>query len=211
MKQTTQESQLSSNNLAEWNFPDVDSIIISDDMVEFISGDKKKEEKISPEELERQRFLAEIEEIKLNLSRLTEETAVKKQEYESNIDTIKHLIDKFNNPAALIESDIVEVMEFIIKKMVKKITLRDIELDPNILLQVVGEIKNTANTDDAPIKIYFSKHDFDLLLEFKIPDQYKIYEDPELHHGDIIIKSDFTEVRAKLDDRIEQLLRIEHA
>lgn len=158
-----------------------------------LSVDKKEEEELLNKARER---LAEIENIKLD--------------YQARIDSLNQLMNKIKTPLSLIDQDVIELMQDIVKKIAKRIICKEISTDPQIFTQVITELKTLIDANNNMINIFLSKTDFEKWTTEQTQSLGIAHSDDSLEQGDVIIKSNFAEIRALLNDRIDQLMRIQH-
>jgi flagellar biosynthesis/type III secretory pathway protein FliH len=133
-----------------------------------------------------------------------------KQEYEAKIAILDNLLSKLKNPTSILDEELIELIQDIIKKITKNIICREIEKDNLLLPQMINELKALIDNKNGILNIYMSQLDLVRLDSEKNNLSGLASVDDRLGTGDIIIKSNFAEVRAVLNERIEQLMRIEH-
>lgn len=203
-----------SDHVNEWVFPMVEVREMHEDnfiMPEITSEKKSHDKSISqPKEYNRpERVPVDIK------SDAREETAKieienLKLEYERKLAYLNTLIKKLETPLSIFDDEFIGLMEEIIKKAVKKIICKDLATDQGIMLNIIAELKSAIQAQDGIIHIYLSEIDYQNLLKDAcvVDDSGStiIKMDAALSQGDIIIKSNFSEVRAILTERIDQIL-----
>lgn len=134
-----------------------------------------------------------------------------KQEYETKIQLVNQLISKFENPLVNLDKELMELIQYIIKKSIKSLIYKEMKTDTKIVNRIIRELVELIQSRSGMISIYLSEADYQRLNnEESYPSMvYKI--NSALSQGDIIVKSNFTEIRAILNDRINQLLGIKYA
>jgi flagellar biosynthesis/type III secretory pathway protein FliH len=201
----------------DWSFPELDQLNLTnnDEMTALLFPEIHKQidealdtikesnknatdsanERDNPHEYDHERF-QELEKLK--------------SDYESRLVYLNNIIDKLKTPLSIIDAELLEVIQDIIKKMTKRIICKEITTDPNIFTQIINDLKSMLDTKDGMITIYLSEKDYH---QFNTSNHHTLgltNIDSSLNQGDVIIKSNFAEIRALLDDRIEQLIRIQH-
>lgn len=133
-----------------------------------------------------------------------------KQNYESKLQLLNNLVSKLKNPASIIDEELLELIQDIIKKISKRIILKEIATDPAIFSHMITDLKSLIDSKNGMITIFLSAQDYHRLDSDKHHASGLANIDNQLNEGDVVIKSNFAEVRALLDERIEQLIRIQH-
>lgn len=139
-----------------------------------------------------------------------EELQLLRQECEAKIEILNHLLNKLKNPMSIIDEELIELIQDIIRKIAKKIICKEIISDKSLMLNMINELKGLIDAKNGIINIYMSEEDFSRLDSGKNNLSGLTNVDPALGTGDIVIKSNFAEIRAVLNERIEQLIRIQH-
>lgn len=205
--------------LSEWTFPSVDAgnsveVDLSSAFVPDVqeikggensewpeidtgSGEVKEEPKLHPEPKEAEVIHYQV------LDKL-------KLECEARLDTLDKMINKLKSPASLLGDELIELVEDIIRKVVKKIIFKEISTDNTVLPNMINELKSLIDTKNGMTAVYLSAQDYQLLEEDKKQAMGLIEVDAALSSGDIVIKSNYAEVRALLNERMDQVIRIEN-
>lgn len=195
----------------EWNFPEVDLEAQTDldESLQTIDKDVNQDTYSKQElaELERNR---ELELRAKENSLLRDEIEVLKTNFQSQVEVMVKLVNKLRNPVSIIDEEIVELLQDIIKKLTKRIICKEISAAPETLTQMINELRSLIEAKNGLIAIHLSNNDHSRLDALKNQFSGIACIDNNLNDGDIIIKSNFGEVRALLNERIEQLIRVEH-
>jgi len=133
-----------------------------------------------------------------------------KREYEARINILDNLLNKLKNPTSILDEELIELIQDIVRKIARKIICREIEMDKTLLPQMINELKTLIDTKNGILSINLSQADYARLEAEQNQLSNLMSVDSNLQMGDIIVKSNFAEVRAGLNDRIEQLIRIQH-
>ncbi len=133
-----------------------------------------------------------------------------KREYEARINILNNLLNKLKNPTSILDEELIELIQDIVRKIAKKIICREIETDKTLLPQMINELKALIDAKNGILSINLSQADYARLEAEQNQLSNLMSVDSNLQVGDIIVKSNFAEVRAVLNDRIEQLIRIQH-
>lgn len=96
----------------------------------------------------------------------------------------------------------------LVKKTVKKIVVKEMAVDGNVLKDMIAASLATINRDDGICIIHISEEDKSLFAENAPLQNVVIKTDPALQKGDYVIKSRFSELEAILEQRINTLLGI---
>lgn len=140
------------------------------------------------------------------ITRQKEEIEKLKNEYEAKIVLINSLLAKLENPLAEIDKEIVEMLRLVIKKTVKKLIYKEIKTDKTLMNKVIAELEDLIQSKNGMVTIYLSEADYKRINQEKIPAVKNIKVDTSLNVGDVIVNSNTTEIRAILNERINQLI-----
>lgn len=199
-------------DLSEWNFPEMDtnSEPKSEELAEFpvINLDIQAVEvrETTQPTVQHEEVNKEQQEIALKHSELEQA----KTEYQNKIQLIDTMVNKLKNPLSIIDEDLIEVIHDLIRKISSKIIHREIKTDPSLLSSMINELKSLVDAGDGMISISLAENDFERLKLASDKSIALANVDPSISEGDIIVKSNFSEVRAILNERIDQLLRIQY-
>lgn len=129
--------------------------------------------------------------------------------YEENLNFLHDLLTKLKTPLSMIDEEVIVLVQDIIKKVVKKIIGKEIATDSSLLVTMINELKATIDNQNGLLHIFISEQDKQKLLteNSTLAADFSVAND--LHPGDIIIKSNTSEIRALLSERIEQLMRLD--
>ncbi|VVC77109.1 hypothetical protein AQUSIP_24360 [Aquicella siphonis] len=133
-----------------------------------------------------------------------------KLEYESRINAVNQLLGKLKAPLSMVDEEVIELMQDVVKKITKRIICKEISTDPSVFIRMLDELKKMIDSKNGLITIYLSSDDYHRLNADQTGSQGLASIDSSLQQGDVVIKSNFAEVRALLNDRIDQLVRIQH-
>ncbi len=172
--------------LNEWAFPDLDS-----------SG-----KFLRPAEIEKEKKRKEQE---LRIQKLKQEADALIKEYEAKMLLVAELFKQLENPLSVVDDEVLGMFQDIIKKAVKRIIHKEIEADPKIINDIVKELSDIIVTKNGVINVLLSEADYKRLDLSASAATHVVKASPELAEGDVIVKSHAKEIRAVLNDRIEQI------
>lgn len=133
-----------------------------------------------------------------------------KKEYEEKISHLNELLAKLKNPISILDEEIIDLMQDIVKKVVKKIIHHEVSQDPHLIKEMIEELCGALDEKNGMVEVAISSDDYANMIDEEFKESLQLHQLDSLKSGDIIIKSNFTEIRALLNDRIEQLVRVQH-
>lgn len=132
------------------------------------------------------------------------------QEYDRKISLVNDVLSKLKNPISVIDEEVIDLMQDIVKKLAEKIIRKEINTDKALLVSMINELKGMLPSQSPLIKITLSEGDLQKLSDDIKSWEASVNSNPNFKEGDVIIKSEFNEVRAILSERIDNLVRIKH-
>lgn len=193
--------------VTEWVFPDVTNDVFESDVFNPLMNIDATPDNNKIEEIENKQVQSKEA---LTIENLIGEQEKLVAEYQNKIGIINNIIEKLKNPLAMIDDEIIELIHDIIKNAIKKIIFKEISIDSQLIVNIIAELKSLMQNQKQIMNIYLSKSDYEHIEADKSSLQDMICIDPAFAVGDILIKSNLTEIRALLDERIDQVLRVEH-
>lgn len=190
-----------------WDFPDLgvfqfpeENFITTDNLAATLANKEKElienKNKLD-EEIKKQAILqAELKKLK--------------EEYTHKLKTVNHLLDKLQDPITMIDGEIFLLIQDMLKKSIKRIIQKEINDDNGLIDKMIAELKAIIPMQDGMITVYVSQTDYDRLQDDTSHSSTVVKTNEELQPGDIIIKTHFTEIRALLNERIDQLVGDAH-
>lgn len=176
----------------EWSFPVVDLIIedestalVRDQSQVLLDAAREKEEAAT-------HIVAEAEKLKY--------------EYHKRLDLLNKLITKLDNPMAILDKEMQTLLQYVIKAAVKKLIYKEIESDPELLTRVIDEVSGLIQEKDGMLTVFLSELDYSRIVAEHDQPTRALRVNSTLREGDVIVKSNFSEIRAVLDERINQIL-----
>lgn len=177
-----------SSNVVEWIFPDFKDTAFTD-----CNEDEKSE-------------------IEIKLRKMQDEVDELKLEYQSKLQVVNSIIEKCKQPLLEIDADLIDLVNFLINKTVRKIIHKEIQSDPKIIKKIIKELCDLMQNKNGVMTVFVSEKDFNKMhgedLEL-IPSIF-IKSSDKLNEGDVIVKSNFCEIRAILNERINKLIGIKN-
>ncbi len=76
---------------------------------------------------------------------------------------------------------------------------------------MIEELKKLIPLSNQMVSVYLSQQDYDIVQAIQPKLEIKLECDPSLSRGDVIIKSNFTELHSIIDERVDQLLKDNYA
>lgn len=133
-----------------------------------------------------------------------------KIEYETKVKLINSIFLKISDLGNRFDNEVIELLDDIIRSAVKKIILKEINLDKGILSTMIEDLKSMLDHDQEYLTIHVSPTDYNTLIDRENTNIKSLKEDTSLNTGDVIIKSKYGEVKALIDGRINELFRIDN-
>lgn len=182
-------SEVKMSTLDMWSFPDLNNAIL-----------EQQQNKIFLMEQSNRQMAEQLENLQ--------------SEYKKKIETVNQLITKLQNPLLVFDKEITELLEHIIKTAVKKIVIREIKTDHHVIHKMIEGLLTLSHEQKNIVTVYLAETDYEQLQKVQneslSPENMtlSIKSDAALKEGDVVIKSDFSEIRALLVDRINQLMEL---
>ncbi|MDR3476548.1 MAG: FliH/SctL family protein [Gammaproteobacteria bacterium] len=199
--------------ISEWSFPEVDELNtdVQDDM--FIEEIHSNEDSDFSEEIQ-QEYVPEMEpEIvvgKTEADKIHDELFLLKVDYEKKIESVNRILEKLQNPLANIDNDMVLLIQDIIKKVAHRIIQKEITLDAANIKAIIGDLHQLIQSKNGLTNVFVSQADFDRIDAAGPHLKLMVQVDNTLTDGDVIIKSNTSEVRGILSERIDLLMKVEN-
>lgn len=184
--------------LNEWSFPDLDLLMKAQQLNGAIEEARKSQ---LEEELERRLHLEEL---------ARQEIENLKIEYLIKIQLINNILKKVENPVSILDDEFIDIIQDLIKKAVKNIIHKEIKSNSKIMTKMIAELKSSIKSKDGMLSVSLSENDYKRLNEKENRPSMQITVNPVLQDGDVIIKSNSTEIRAILNDRIDALFKVKN-
>lgn len=131
-------------------------------------------------------------------------------DYQNRIELLNHIFEKMQQTLALFDDEIISLINTLVKNAVKKIIYQELQNDNDLLKKMINELMSLVEAKQGElVTVSLSPLDFEKLRTEEASNQ-NIKVDPTLSVGDIIVKSHFTEIRALLNERIQNLMENSH-
>jgi len=186
------------DELSEWSFPSV----------EVLAAEENSPEEISSEEnqiLEDQKNAAETAINQINL-----EVESIKSEFFRKIAIVNQILKQLEDPISILDKELTDIMQDIIKNAIKKIVLKEIQTDPKLMEKIIDEFSMMVQSQSGMINVFLSETDYNKISADYDQTNKVLKINPSLSEGDVVIKSNLNEIRAILDERINQVLGIKN-
>ncbi len=192
--------------VTSWSFPEINELDEDD-----IPLKEQAENDNIITEIQNDLLAREIEEENLKKQReeeykkMRQEIDEMKNDYQNRISLVNNVLLKLQEPLGNVNDEMLNIIKEIIKKAVKNIIHQEINFRPNLLVEIIQELKDIIKNKNGKETILISEVDYNRLKQDHLSmKNYKISSD--LHEGDIIIQSKYGEIRALLDERINCLM-----
>lgn len=185
-----------------WEFPlldDVDEYLIESYNVANDTQNNPSPNSAQNNDVAKPNLLSESELRELNKLKI---------DYEAKISIVDKLLAKLSDLTNNLDNEVIQLLENIIKTSVKKIILKEISLDNQIISKMIEDLKGMLDHEQEYIAIQVSQSDYTALTQDNNANIAALKIDPSLNSGDVIVKSKFGEVNAIINDRIDELFRI---
>jgi flagellar biosynthesis/type III secretory pathway protein FliH len=140
--------------------------------------------------------------------RLKHECECLYQQLQQSIQLLQSILQKIKNPLAIIDDELSELLVVLVKKIAKKIILQEITVNPAMLANIITQLQQGFTEQEGPLTIQVSEQDYQRLQP--ILSSAQLQPHPTLSMGDVVIKTSIAELRAILEERIEQLVEINY-
>jgi hypothetical protein len=194
-----------------WEFPEMNNLSefgendssISSDSNEFEPMNHSESELRDNDPLSRPKNSPHLAENELALQKREDELKAKNQ-------LLDHLLTKLHDPLLFVDDQLINIMQDLIKKLVIKIVHKEINTDPEVLLKMIDSMKKLIIDQHGIVNVYLSEDDFKLIKTNPDDKNQVIQVNNNLKNGDIIIKTNDTEIRAILNDQVDLLMGTLH-
>lgn len=194
------------NEEQAWVFPDLDGPLPPVDGFHLLLNETNE---TPSKDIPETSVISETEEEK-RLKELGLEREKMVAEHENKMSVIVKIIEKIRNPLSIIDDEMTDIIIDMVKQISKKIILKEIELDKKVINDVIDDLKSYIPSHNQIISIAVSDGDYARLNVEQHHLKDFLTANSSLNVGDVIVKSNYTEVRAMVDDRINQILRTSH-
>jgi len=181
--------------VTEWFFPKME-LVVHSVQPSHEREQNESEEKIDSKVLEDQAAKLEIENIK--------------KEYFRKIAVLNQILGQIERPLAVIDKELVDVLQEILKASIKKIVFKELQTDPELMKNMIDNLCLLIQAQEGVLNVFLSEEDFKKIsADFTRPNTI-LKVNSSLTEGDIIVKSSMSEIHAVLADRVNQLLGIKN-
>ena len=120
------------------------------------------------------------------------------------------LLERVQGSVTQIDNQVVTLIQDIIQRVAKKILHREIAMSPDLIANMIAELHKMVPAEATLVSVLVSPHDFQQLCNEQGEPSIPVTALDSLSTGDIIIRSNTTEIRAMLEERIDKLLETPH-
>jgi flagellar biosynthesis/type III secretory pathway protein FliH len=192
----------------EWTFPDMKSELdnADTDLLGAYSANNEDNDNVynSTNEKEKKESQSADEES------LHQEIKALKTDYEEKSAVFKNLFSQLQKTRQNFDNELIALIEDIIKKIVKKIIYKEISVDPGIMNEVINQLTLLIQPTSGIVTVFMSESDYKQLYEADNTISNAVCVDNSLSRGDVILKSNFTELKAILNERLDQIIGVEN-
>lgn len=180
-----------SEEVNEWFFPKMEVKRESEKLLDEIrKQDQPKPPVKSEEQIKLEQDLAELDR--------------QKQACQQQYNLLTSILTKLNEPLAVIDDSLIDLFTDIIKGAIKNIINKEIKANPALLTKMVDDLKELLHDKGGLINLFLSESD---AKQFQYEgSDLMVKTDPELRSGDIVIKSNYAEIRMLLSERLDKML-----
>lgn len=204
---------MAENNLDEsniWMFPTIEVLSQESETLVASESEEVVEEATIEEPIEVEPISEkELEQDKLFTEKLTQLENLKK-DFLNKVDILNKIFDELKSSSISIDEEMINLIDQVVKKAVKKIILKEMGADSTILPNMIGKLKNLIQEKNSVLTIYISQDDHQAIMQENLLPDELLSVNPDLTQGDIIVKSHFSEISAILDERIEAITKVDH-
>ena len=184
---------ISPDELNEWSFPHL-NILLQAELGQLESLNNLEQQEVD----NKPTVQDENEKIMLDLT-------TEKLQYQEKNQILSNIFQKLDDSLAVFDKELVDMMQDIIKRSVKKIIYKEVKTDAKLIEKMIQELKPLIQSHNGIINVFLSEVDYKRLDINKQDASMSVHVNPSLAAGDIIIKSNFSEVRAILSERIDKV------
>lgn len=165
----------------EWTYPDINLLL------------RKKQKLEIDENAELNSAKREVESLKL--------------EHINKIQLLNQLITKLENPLQTLDTEISELMQDMIYTTIKKLIYKELKSDPKVIIKIINELKESIQEKSGIINVFLSETDFEKIKKIGCQSDLIMHANPNLSEGDVILKTNYNEIRSILGERIDKIFR----
>lgn len=123
----------------------------------------------------------------------------------------RYLADCLANPLREVDRDVTDEIAYIISRLVKVITKREISNNSDYLKSAIEKALTVLPNAEKGATVYLNSEDYAVILanigaDYIRASKWDLKEDPSLNPGDIRVLNEYSEIEWKIDDRIDSLL-----
>lgn len=178
----------------EWIFPKIEVNYGLENAIDPVHREAQEAPEVkSAEQIKLEEELIEVDKIK--------------KEYQKKNDILTSILNKLSDPLSVIDDSLIDLFQEIIKAVVKNIIGTEIQGNPELLTKLINELKEFLNDKSGIINVLLSEIDFNNIHQ-ECHNDFVVKMDSSLNQGDIVIKSNYAEIRMLLTERMDKMLGI---
>lgn len=176
-----------------WQFPDVNFLSYA-----FTAEDEEEGEE------------DENEEAFIENANQASALEILKNEYQTKVTFLNEIISRLKAPILNIDQSTIEIMEEIIKKLTMRLIKKELAAEPQQFRTMVDDLNKLISQQNETSQVFVSKADYQNLINNEQNANLNLCIDESLTSGDVVIKSKYSELRAILTERVDQLMSLSH-
>ena len=127
-------------------------------------------------------------------------------EYEQNKQISMAIFERLTQSSKYIEDELIDEIRNIINSICNKLIQRELLQDQQLLVDIIEHLKKSLDNNNGPISIYVCEKDYNTLKSVAHPLSDVVKVDKLLNVGDVILQSNVSEIRAVINENINNLL-----
>ena len=192
--------------LEHWNFPDFDSSTPKETIKKNPKDDALQVALQQAYDAGKADATAKAEQQSLEVAQQKAEQLFN-QQWQNQCQTLNLLMKQITAPITLIDQQVEAHVKTIIMKLVKRMVLHEIQLQPEALVDMIQQALALLPLSIPQYQIKLHPEDLSLIEQQLEPElRSKLLVDPKLQRGDIQIAAGATVINGKLDERLMALV-----
>ena len=127
------------------------------------------------------------------------------------VERVRYLADALANPLRQVDKDVTDEIAYIISRLVKVITKKEIAKNADFLVKSIEKAISILPNAKKGATIYLNPDDLSVVQaalgsEYMQQQHYQLVEDPALEVGDVKVSNEESLIDWRIDDRIDALL-----
>ena len=132
-----------------------------------------------------------------------------KESISCQVDFLNDVLSLLKNPLSILDKEIIELIQYVISKAVKKLIYKELKTDKHLILKIIKELSQIVDAKGGLLNVSLSEEDYHK-VNMKEDGNILFKIDSSLTEGDVILSSNTKEIRATLNERINNVLGIKY-